>query len=117
MENVNNEKLDAIQKKLRKLQKMYEGAKVINSEGEAQAAAAAIQRILLEYNITMEEVGVEKDKTVIEQETWSGFTYKSIGGWWETRLVNVLCKFNFCRCFCAGTSYKTLFIIGTEEKP
>lgn len=115
MENVNNEKLDAIQKKLRKLQKMYEGAKAINSEGEAQSAAAAIQRILLEYNITMEEVGVEKDKNVIEQETWSGFTYKSIGGWWETRLVNVLCKFNFCRCFCAGASYKTLYIIGTEE--
>lgn len=115
MENVNDEKLDAIQKKLRKLQKMYNGAKAINSEGEAQAAAAAIQRILLEYNITMEEVGVEKDKNVIEQERWSGFTYKSIGGWWESRLVNVLCKFNFCRCFCVGASYKTLFIVGTEE--
>lgn len=115
MENISNEKLDVIQKKLRKLQKMYEGAKAINSEGEAQAAAAAIQRILLEYNITMEEVGVEKDKNVIEQETWSGYTYKSIGGWWEARLVIVLCKFNFCRCFLLGRSYKTLFIIGTEE--
>ncbi len=115
MENVNDEKLDAIQKKLRKLQKMYNGAKAINSEGEAQAAAAAIQRILLEYNITMEEVSVEKDKNVIEQERWSGFTYKSIGGWWESRLVNVLCKFNFCRSFYVNESYKTLLIVGTEE--
>lgn len=115
MENVTNEKLDAIQKRLRKLQKMYEGAKAINSEGEAQAAAAAIQRILLEYNITIEEVGVDKEKDSIEQETCSGFTYKSIGGWWETRLVNVLCKFNFCRCYCSGHSYHTLFIVGTEE--
>ena len=115
MENVSNEKLDTIQKKLRKLQKMYEGAKAINSEGEAQAAAAAIQRILLEYNITIEEIGVEKDKNVIEQETWSGYTYKSIGGWWEQRLVAVLCRFNFCRCFLLGRSYKTLYIIGTEE--
>ena len=38
----NNEKLNAIQAKLRKLQKMYEGAKAINSEGEAAAAAAAL---------------------------------------------------------------------------
>lgn len=40
-----NEKLQAVMQKLRKLQKLYEGAKAINSEGEAQAAAAAIQRI------------------------------------------------------------------------
>lgn len=46
MENVNNEKLDAIQKKLRKLQKMYEGAKAINSECEAQAAAAEAIKVI-----------------------------------------------------------------------
>ena len=95
MENVSNEKLDAIQKKLRKLQKMYEGAKAINSEGEAQAAAAAIQRILLEYNITIEEVGVEKDKDVIEQETFifmidgHGLFVASLGS-----------------CPCVGTSFR-----------
>lgn len=39
-----NQNLDSVLKKLRKLQNLYEGAKKINSEGEANAAAAAIQK-------------------------------------------------------------------------
>ena len=95
----NNEKLNAIQAKLRKLQKMYEGAKSINSEGEAAAAAAAIQRILTEYNLTMDEVGVEPEKNAVIQTEESGFTFRSIGGQWQQKLYSVLCKYNFCRCF------------------
>ena len=95
----NNEKLNAIQAKLRKLQKMYEGAKAINSEGEAAAAAAAIQRILTEYNLTMDEVGVEPEKNAVIQTEESGFTFRSIGGQWQQKLYSVICRYNFCRCF------------------
>lgn len=49
-------KIEDVLKKLKKLKKLYEGAKKINSEGEAAAAASAIQRLLVEYNISMEEV-------------------------------------------------------------
>lgn len=59
---VSNKKLQNIVNKLRKLQNLYEGAKEINSEGEANAAAAAIQRLLTQYNLSMDEVGQEEEK-------------------------------------------------------
>ena len=95
--------LQNVMQKLRKLQKLYEGAKKINSEGEAANAAAAIQRLLAQYNLTMAEVSQseedEKKKTQPGHEILSGYTYKSIGGMWEYRLWYVICKWNFCKCF------------------
>ena len=51
MEDVIMEKmsLDKVMRKIQKLKKLYEGAKKINSEGEAQNAAALIQKLLTEY--------------------------------------------------------------------
>ncbi len=112
-----NQDLDKVLGKLRKLKALYEGAKAINSEGEANAAAAAIQRLLTQYNLSMDEVGTDEQKKqdLVFHETASGFTYKSIGGEWEQRLVYVLCKWNFCRCFIYGKSYKTLLLVGKKE--
>ena len=112
-----NEKLDKVMKQLRKLKALYEGATKINSEGEANNAARAIQRLLLQYNLTMEEVdgAEEKSKETVMHEKVSGYTYKSIGGEWENRLVYVICKWNFCRCFIYGSSYKVLLIVGKKE--
>lgn len=108
--------LNDVLKKLRKLQKLYEGAKKINSEGEAAAAAAAIQRLLTMYNLTMDEVSnSEEKKDEILEERQSGYTYKSIGGAWEFRLLYVLCKWNFCKCFQYGGTYKNLIIFGKKE--
>ena len=112
-----NQKLDSVLKKLRKLQNLYEGAKKINSEGEANAAAAAIQRLLIQYNLSMDEIGTdeEKSKDTVLEEKVDGFTYKSIGGEWESRLLYVLCKWNFCKCFQVGGTYKRLMIFGKKE--
>jgi len=112
-----NQNLDNVLSKLRKLKALYEGAKAINSEGEANAAAAAIQRLLIQYNLSMEEIGSDEQKKadVVIEETTSGFTYKSIGGEWEFRLVYVLCKWNFCKCFQYGKTYKSLLIFGKQE--
>lgn len=112
-----NQNLDSVLKKLRKLQALYEGAKKINYEGEANAAAAAIQRLLTQYNLSMDEIGTdeEKSKDVILEENVDGFTYKSIGGDWEFRLLYVLCKWNFCKCFQVGGTYKKLIIFGKKE--
>jgi hypothetical protein len=112
-----NQNLDSVLKKLRKLQNLYEGAKKINSEGEANAAAAAIQRLLTQYNLSMDEIGTDEEKakdTVLEEKV-DGFTYKSIGGEWEFRLLYVLCKWNFCKCFQVGNTYKRLMIFGKKE--
>ncbi len=72
-------KLENVKNKLRKLMKLYEGAKAINSEGEANNAAAAIQRLLTEYNLQLSDVHKEEKSSVLE-ETMSSYTYKSIGG-------------------------------------
>lgn len=112
-----NQNLDSVLKKLRKLQNLYDGAKKINSEGEAMAAAAAIQRLLTQYNLSMDEISADENesKDTILEEKWSGFSYKSIGGKWESRLTYVLCKWNFCKCFEHGGSYKVLLIVGKKE--
>lgn len=111
-----NQNLESVLKKLRKLQNLYEGAKKVNSEGEAMAAAAAIQRLLTQYNLTMDEIGTDDEKkdTILE-ERWGGYTYKSIGGKWESRLSYILCKWNFCKCFEVGGTYKRLMIVGKKE--
>ncbi len=108
--------LDAIMRKIRKLKALYEGAKKINSEGEAHQAALLMQKLLTQYNLTMEQIGdaEEKAKDKILDETISGFTYHSIGGQWEMYLTHVICKWNFCRCFLSG-SYKRLLIVGNKE--
>lgn len=112
-------KIEDVLKKLKKLKKLYEGAKKINNEGEAAAAASAIQRLLVEYNISMEEVenSMYRDahKDDVNQEFESGYNYKSIGGNWEYHPAYVICKYNFCKCFQYGNSYKNLIIIGKPE--
>ena len=112
---VSNEKLQNIVTKLRKLQNLYEGAKEINSEGEANAAAAAIQRLLTQYNLSMDEIGQEEEKDSVLHEHISGYNFKSIGGKWELRLTTIICNWNFCKCFMYGGSYKNLVIIGKPE--
>ena len=112
-----NTDLSEVMRKISRLKNLYEGAKKINSEGEAANAARLLQKLLTEYNLTLEEVD---EKTEIEEnpmlhEEASGYTYKSIGGLWEQRLLHVICKWNFCRCYIYGKSYKNLIIVGRKE--
>lgn len=107
--------IDEVMRKLRKLKALYEGAQKINSEGEAQNAAHLIQKLLTEYNLSMEQVDMkEPEADPILKEDVSGFTYKSIGGDWEMYLTSVLCRHNFCRCLQYGTIHK-LVIVGKRE--
>ena len=75
--------LEKVLSKLAKLKKLYEGAKKINSEGEANNAAVLIQKLLTEYNLTMDEIETEDEKkSDFIHECLSGYEYKSIGGYW-----------------------------------
>lgn len=109
--------IDKVMRKIAKLKKLYEGAKKINSEGEANNAAALIQKLLAEYNLTMEEVGTAEEKAAnnVIHEQISGYTRKSIGGYWEQRLTYVICRWNFCNCYIYGNSYKKLVIVGKKD--
>lgn len=57
----------------------------------------------------------DNHKNDVNQEFESGYNYKSIGGKWELHLAYVICKYNFCKCFQYGNSYKELVIIGKPE--
>ena len=46
-------KKDKILEKLRKLMNLKESATALGNEGEANAAAAGITRLLMEYNLTL----------------------------------------------------------------
>lgn len=109
--------LDSVLKKLRKLKRLYEGAKAINSESEAATAAALIQKLLTEYNLSIDEVGVNEEKkgSGIEETFCSGHNYPYIEGRWELQLWHVLCKYNFCKCFVYGSSYHRLVLFGKSE--
>lgn len=116
MEQNETTALENVIRRLKKLQKLYEGAKAINSEGEASAAAAKIQELLTEYNLTLEQVDEsiadDKKRTEVGHEYSSGYTYKSIGGYWEMRLTYIICKYNYCRCYTVGAGYKKLMLVG-----
>lgn len=110
------ESLDKVMRKIAKLKNLYEGAKKINSMYEAECAAAAMNKLLAEYNLTLEEVESSRDEekaTVIHEEV-SGFAYK-LGGTWEHNLTYVICKWNFCRCYQYGGTFKRLIIVGEKQ--
>lgn len=108
--------LDKVMRKIAKLKNLYEGAKKINSMCEAERAAAMMNKLLAEYNLTLEEVesSRDKEKTAVIHEEVSGFAYK-LGGMWEHNLTHVICKWNFCRCYQYGKTFKRLIIVGEKQ--
>lgn len=57
----NTQDINSILSKLKKLQRLYEGAKAINSEAEAQNAAIKIQNLLTQYNLSMADLEAVPD--------------------------------------------------------
>lgn len=57
---------DKIVEKLKKLMRLQEGAKKIGSEGEANAAAAAISRLLTQYNLSLMDIDPEERKETMQ---------------------------------------------------
>jgi len=115
METVNQ--IDQIQNKLRKLIKLQESAIKVGNENEATAAAAAIQRLLLSYNLSIDELDLkDKPKAGVEENMDSWYKYKFIGGDWEFRLMYVCCKWNFCKCFIHGDRKdRRMLILGLPQ--
>ncbi len=111
--------LEKIADKLRKLQALYEGAVNIGSEEEAKLVASKIQSLLLKYNLALADIietDEDNDNREVIGENVSGYTYKYIGGQWEKKLYQTLCKYNFCEVIiCGRSSYKNLLLIGEKH--
>lgn len=105
-------------KKLEKILRLMDGA---TTPGEAEAAQAAANRLLLEYNLSLADVhsftGAEKEKAekakTVGETADINFRSKSIGGKWKLELMMVLCRYNFCSVLWRDR-LKTLTIIGTK---
>lgn len=75
--------INSILSKLKKLQRLYEGAKAINSEAEAQNAAAKIQNLLTQYNLSMVDLEAAVDdepKTNVTEEKLDDSWQRKCGG-------------------------------------
>lgn len=89
-------KTDRILEKLRKLMNLQQSAEALGNEGEAHAAAAGISRLLLEYNLSLDDIPESEklDNPVIEEE----LPFKrSIPGPWFKELALVCSQYNFCK--------------------
>lgn len=104
---------EALYSKLGKLVELEKSARCVGSIAEAHAAAAAIQRLLLRYDLKMAELSTEK-----EQEfnfTLGRFFPQAdaYGSRWRISLMACLAKHNRCRCVRKNDG--TVTALGTEE--
>lgn len=90
-------KKDKILEKLRKLMNLKESAEVLGNEGEANAAAAGITRLLMEYNLTEEDIPDQEklENPIISEEI--PFKAEMSDGRWYCDLVSVVSEYNMCR--------------------
>lgn len=90
--------------KIKKLIALRDGAQAIGSEGEANAAAAAIQRLLTQYNLDMAEVYQSASTDESKEESPIGRssglnTADPYRCGWKQDLLNVLCKHYYSKGF------------------
>lgn len=102
--------------KIRKLIALRNGARDIGSEGEANAAAAAIQRLLTEYNLSLADVDSAAPEEAEESPIGRSDHYNTADNYrsgWKRQLLYALCEYYYCRAYMiAGTPRCTVY--GTE---
>lgn len=95
----NEEKLQRILDKLRKLMDLQTSARNIGNEGEANAAAAGISRLLKEYDLTLEDIPAEArpQNPVDLVEIPYRFNYMKHPWYWN--MIETVAQFNGCKTF------------------
>lgn len=97
--------MDEILEKIKKLMRHAESAKQIGSMQEAEAFAAKIQELMMQYNI--EHIGsIEDEKDNIREEAYD----KINSTWWHKMLLSDIAKYNFVKVFKYEDSTKSLVI-------
>lgn len=90
------DKLEHILNKLRKLMDLQNSARECGQEGEANAAAAGISRLLAEYDLTLQDIPDEikpVDPIGIERIEYQ-FKYRQYRWYWD--LLDVVAEHNNC---------------------
>lgn len=101
--------------KIRKLLRLQFGAEKIGSTGEAFQCAKMVQKLLLEYNLSMGDIEEDEKRdamNMVESEDMA--SVDKYGSEWKAQLLHVIAKNNLCRLF-TRTYNKKMFIIGAQE--
>ena len=90
-----NSNIEKILNKLRKLTALQQSARELGNEGEANAAAAGISRLLTEYNLSLNDIPEnEKPSDPVDIEDIP--VYKPYSQYkWQTNLIVTLSHFNY----------------------
>lgn len=112
---MNKEISEKIYDKIRKLIRLKESASKIGSEGEANAAAAAVNRLLTEYNLSLMEITEEETAPVLSVAESSRISYQdTYGNIWKRDLLRIISEYNYCQILLySGTTY--MVVLGTKE--
>jgi len=110
------DKIDQIKEKLRKLIAKLQSARELGNLAEAEAFAAKIQSLLLEYELSMDDFKRDnkaEDSINREEVSLTQFITKN-EGIWVYKLYAVFAYYNFCKViFPYKYSYNYLTLIGT----
>lgn len=90
-------KKEKILEKLRKLMNLKESAVALGNEGEANAAAAGITRLLMQYNLSENDIPEQEklDNPIVAERI--PFKSEVCSGVWFTHLISVVSEYNLCR--------------------
>lgn len=99
--------------RLKKLLIFKDGAERIESQGEVEAASAAINRVITEYNIDLNDLDTSQKPKIVEVDFDLGMEKNE--GQWVLDLWSALTKYNYCGfiLFKVKVGYGA-HIIGTE---
>ena len=101
--------------KIRKLLKLQFNAEKIGSQGEAFQAAKMVRKLLMEYNLSMGDIGNEEEKAKVQMTESDDMTVNDkYGNRWKRSLLGVIARNNLCSLY-TRTYNNKMFIIGAEE--
>lgn len=105
---------EKIIERLKKLMRLQQSAEKIGSEGEAHAAAAAISRLLTQYNLSLMDVNPEERKQSLQVKESGLISFRdNYGNIWKRDLLRVICEFNYCKML-IYSGETNLVVVGTE---
>lgn len=100
-------------KKIQKLLKLQYNAEKIGSTGEAYQAAKMVRKLLMEYNLSMSDIGTDKEDEMKIVESDDLSFSDQYGIHWKRMLLSVICHHNLCELiYCS--KMKRMNIVGSE---
>ena len=101
--------------KIRKLLRLQFNAEKIGSTGEAYQAAKMVHKLLMEYNLSMSDIGGENEGACINmKESEDIVTNDKYGNHWKKALLHTIAVNNLCDVY-TRTYNQKMFIIGAED--